>query len=799
MAQRFDPITQNFQLSGLDSLFQQNPANLASNLLKSGMSPQEVSLQTGVNLDELMLLQRDQMTNVPVQPPMATMGMDQGGGIISTLDTGLMSGDPTGELAMMSSQMVDQMDMLGLTKDEDTADELDTIIAAQMNSAAEKVQSAEASGDPQQLAQAQKDANNITSLNTSIISFLGNSPEERKAKMQIYKDAAATMLGGREDLEKYIRKPDEALPYLVAGMALTESGAEGEDWTTALSNAFSKYAVTKTQEDRGFQDRYLQFKLNEQMRKDEFATNLALEDLKISAAQITEKGTPYIVNGGMRILNTMEATKLSKMEGVDIRPYDKDLDGKVSDYTITDQDGNSFTTLLTNSEASGYQDMGFQIVSGNQNKDTKQYQIVYPENFTAAPGSRLESKPAFINATDSEIENLRSEFKDVDFSDKKIDLIPILRTVDGQTKAMLVPETQVNYKTDQKQYAGGFSFSVDKDGNTTFSSGSGSNERSLNKDRRKRTQEFRDQATDVAGVYTLLDDIMKVVDGPSGAQLPGGARGFTNILQRGIDEVKALGNNLTNIATATNDVLNFTDTTFKGADGSSITAQQLFSDFSGSEEYAGLLGTNVNNREYQALTFNLAVSLAKAMGLGEARALSDRDLVFAMRTAGFDSSNRETLVKRHKTLKKQLLRNLYQTKNGLQSDVYLTGDDKFVKGLNAILDNPIDPLNPGVSFSSIFQNLDSEPDEVIPQDTQPTTTPQGVFSQKYKTYFDSLNPENNMANTFDRLSKKMASIENESEANQEIFLKDLGLFMKNLPDDIRIELLSALGLTPSTE
>jgi len=799
MAQRFDPITQRFQLSGLDSLFQQNPANLASNLLSSGMSPQEVSLQTGLSPDELMLLQRNKMTNVPVQPPMATMDMGQTGGITSTLNRDLMSGDPTGELGVLSSQMVDQMDLLGLTKDEDTADELDTIVAAQINSAAEKVQSAEASGDPQQIAKAQKDANDVTSINTSIISFLGNSPEERKEKMQIYRDAAATMLGGREDLEKYIRRPDEALPYMVAGMSLMQSGTEGEDWTTALSNAFSKYAVSKKQEDRQFQDRYAQFKLNEQMRKDEFATNLALEDLKISAAQITEKGTPYIVNGSLRILNSMEARKLSKAEGADIRPYDKDLDGKVSDYTITGSNGSSITTLLTNAEASGYQDMGFEIVSGNQNKNTKQYQIVYPEGFTGAPGSRLEGSPAFINASDNEIQNLRKEFKDVDFSDKKIDLIPILRTTDGKTIPMLVPETQVNYKTDQKQYGGGFSLTMDKDGNTTFTSGAGTNERSLNKDRRKRTQEFRDQATDVAEVYTLLDDIIKVVDGPSGAQLPAGARGFTNILQRGLDEIGALGKNLTNIATATNDVLSFTDTTFEGADGSKITAQQLFSDLSGSEEYAGLLGTNVNNREYQALTFNLAVSLAKAMGLGEARALSDKDLVFAMRTAGFDSSNRKSLAKRHNTLRKQLLRSLYQTKNNLESDVYLKGDDKFVKGLNAILDNPIDPLNPDVSFSSVFQNIGNEAEEVIVDDTQSTTTMQGVFSPKYKTYFDSLNPENNMANAFDRLSKKMASVENESEADQEIFLKDLGLFMANLPDDIRNELLSGLGLTPSTE
>ena len=290
MAQRFDPITQRFQLSGLDSLFQQNPANLASNLLRSGMSPQEVSLQTGVNLDELMLLQRDQMTNVPIQPPMATVPMNQTGGITSTLNRDLMGGDPTGELAMMSSQMVDQMDLLGLTKDEDTADALDGVVAAQINASAEKVQSAAASGDAAQLAQAQKDANDVTQLNTSIISYMGNTPEARKEKMNIYREAAATMLGGREDLEKFIRQPDEALPYMVAGMALTQSGEQGDDWITALSNAFSKYAVTKKQEDRAFQDRFLQFKLNEQARKEDFAVNLALKDLDIQASQITEKG-----------------------------------------------------------------------------------------------------------------------------------------------------------------------------------------------------------------------------------------------------------------------------------------------------------------------------------------------------------------------------------------------------------------------------------------------------------------------------------------------------------------------------
>ena len=791
MAQRFDPITQRFQLSGIDSLFQQNPANLASNLLRSGMSPQEVSLQTGVNLDELMLLQRDQMTNVPVQPPMATMPMNQTGGITSTLNRDIMAGDPTGELAMLSSQMVDQMDLLGLTKDEDTADALDGVVAAQINASAERVQSAAASGDAAQLAQAQKDANDVTQLNTSIISFMGNTPEARKEKMNIYREAAATMLGGREDLEKFIRQPDEALPYMVAGMALTQSGEQGDDWITALTNAFSKYAVTKKQGEREFEDRYLQFKLSEQMRKEDFATNLALKDLDIQASQITEKGTPYIVNGDLRILNSMEARKLSKTEGITIRPYDKDLDGKVSDYTITGKNGSSVTQLLTNSEAAQLQNLGFGVVTGNLNKDTKQYQIIYPPDFVAQEGSILENKPSFINLSESEIQTIRKQFPNVDFSDKKVDLIPILRTIDGVPTPMLIPETQVNYKTDQKQYARGLNIEFNEDGTVSaITSGSGTNERSLNKDRRKVIKEFRDQATDTAQVYTLLDDIMKVVDG--GAQLPAGARGFTNILQRGIDEIKSLGKNLTNIATATNDVLNFTDTIFKGEDGSEITAQQLFNDFSNTPEYAGLLGTNVNNREYQALTFNLAVSLAKAMGLGEARALSDRDLVFAMRTAGFDSSNRETLMERHKTLRKQLLRSLYQEKINLEDDVYLAGDGQFKKGLNAILDNPIDPLNPDVTFASLYEGVTNKTEPELQDDqTQPTATTQTGYSPEYSNFFSNLDASN-LPSLTSMLSKKVNEVSKEPKATQDKYFADLGKYMNTLPQDIRETILTAL-------
>lgn len=792
MAQRFDPITQRFQLSGIDSLFQQNPANLASNLLRSGMSPQEVSLQTGVNLDELMLLQRDQMTNVPVQPPMATMPMNQTGGITSTLNRDIMAGDPTGELAMMSSQMVDQMDLLGLTKDEDTADALDGVVAAQINASAEKVQSAAASGDAAQLAQAQKDANDVTQLNTSIISFMGNTPEARKEKMNIYREAAATMLGGREDLEKFIRQPDEALPYMVAGMALTQSGEQGDDWITALTNAFSKYAVTKKQEDRAFEDRYSQFKLNEQMRKEDFATNLALQDLKLQANQLTEKGTPYIVNGGLQILNSMEARSLSRQEGIDLRPYDKDLDGKVSDYTITTPDGSSMTKLLTNSRASQLQGLGFNIVSGNQNKDTKQYQIIYPPDYTPEVGSRLENMPSFINLSDSEIKAVREEFPNVDFSDKKVDFIPVIRTIDGVATPKLIPETQINYRTDQRQYASESIIINPETGEVSISKGSGGSERALNKSRRDALADFRSQVNNGGQVFVLLNDILKAAD--SGADIPSFARGTTNFLQGTLDELKAFGKLIPGLAENLY-------ATAEGVTGSitsgnknqhSVRAGDLYSDFMASEDAQTLLGKNVQNREYAALTFNLAVSLAKAMGLGEARALSDRDLVFAMQVAGLDSTNRESLIARHNQIRGDIVKNIYRTEANLKNDVYLTGDGKFKKGLDNILNTPIDPLKPDVTFASYYQSMTNKGEpELQDAQTQPATTTQTGYSTEYSNFFSNLDASN-LPSLTSMLSKKVNEVSKEPKATQDKYFTDLGKYLNTLPQDIRETILTAL-------
>ena len=114
--------------------------------------------------------------------------------------------------------------------------------------------------------------------------------------------------------------------------------------------------------------------------------------------------------------------------------------------------------------------------------------------------------------------------------------------------------------------------------------------------------------------------------------------------------------------------------------------------------------------------------------------------------------------------------------------MYLKGDDKFVKGLNAILDNPIDPLNPDVSFSSIFQNIDSEPEDKKAQTTI-KTQPQGTYSTRYTPFFSSLGKEDNFPAMMQRISKKANEVRNESSSVREMFMSDLKNYTLTLPQD----------------
>lgn len=820
MTEQYDPYSQPFQLGGLEALTQPDPMRLARELLARGMPVEDVALQTGVSVDDLMMGQIDNrlqtrrniddMTGVYSMPPQPDVddssynvqNIDMSSGIASTLDPNMMQ-MPNNMMDeaftnQMTEGLVDTMDFLGLTKDEDTADDVDGVVAAQINASAEKVQSAQASGDPTQIALATEDAQNLTLLNASILDYLGKTPEARQEAMNIYREAAETMLGG-EDLDKFIRRPDKALPYMAAGMALTQSGEKGEDWITALSNAFSKYAITKKQGEMEFQDKYLQFKLNQRARIDDFATNLALKDVDAKIDTLTEGGSPFIVDGQLEFMTDREALVKSR-QGSNVRPYESSLDGEVKDYTVTAPDGNAFTTLLTNSAASYYQKAGYGVTEGNLLKDKEQYQVIYPNDFDSSKyaGTFFENRPSFVNYSDAEINTARTNFPELQFTDSNVDMVPILRyetdstTNEGRLVPRLVPESQINYFTDQRQYASE-SIVFGKDGSVEIIKGFQGN-RTIEKSKSQAFETFSQKVNDAGEVYVILDDIMRVVT-EGGAQLPGGTRSIVNFLQRGVDELKGITDLVPIFSenrhvSASGDSLSFSKNTVDNVDVNgtvySINTNTLFDNFLGNTDTETLLGKNRGNREYEALTFNLAIALAKTMGLGEGRALSDKDLVYALKQAGLASTNIESLQDRHAQIKKQTISGLFRAKNAMFANPKFISDEDWVASINNLLDTDIDPLRQGVTYNTLFEGMQKGGSEVgtnTGTNTGGNTKSQNTYSTRYTPFFSSLSKEDNFPAMLQRISKKANEVSNESSSVREMFMRDLKNYTLTLPQD----------------
>ena len=700
MAQRFDPITDNFP--GISSLSPQDPSYLVNSLMSSGMPIEQISLQTGISPDQIMMLQSGRMNNVPVQPPMANMDMGQSGGITSTLDRDLMSGDPTGQLATMSSQMVDQMDFLGLTKDEDTADDVDGVVAAQINSAAQQIQSAQASGDPEQLTQAQKDANDLTLLNASILDYLGKTPEAREEAMNIYREAAETMLGG-EDLDKFIRRPDKALPYMAAGMALTQSGGEGEDWITALSNAFSKYAITKKQGEMEFQDKYLQYKMKRQATIDDFASKLALQDLSASYdATIGKDRSPHVVNGKLMHISPREISFYEK-NGASVVPYNSDFHSDVSEYTVS----NTETGYLGLEHLSDFQISqltnfpNIQLSEGNLLKNKEQYSVIYPEGFTndnlpASLSNGIGGRRHYLQLSDTEITDMENQLSGtgIELTNKPRNLKKVIRTdTDGSERLMYIPASQV--RPADKPYESGLYMEL-PDGTVIATNDRGGTQAKRYNNKIKK--EWQANLSSASKVYNITEQIQNEVDN-NNAVLPSFTRGTVTGLKTFIAEGTEIFNLIGQLTG------NATDLSFAEAsvpDGSlsrtgviefsngEDTYEAMYSRFVNSRKIQDLTGVSTANREYNALTFNLALAVASAFGLGDGRALSDKDLVFALEMVGFGSTNLTQLQAAHNRLRRQTYEPIaadyarYNADGGLTKETLETITNQYSLPINAL-------------------------------------------------------------------------------------------------------------------
>ena len=815
MAEQYDPYSQPFQLSGLEALTQPDPMRLARELLAQGMPVEDVALQTGVNVDDLMMGQIDNrlqtkrniddMTgiyNMPQQPDFDNsydiQNIDMSSGIASTLDPNMMQMPdnmmPQQDIVndgaftnQMTEGLIETMDFLGLTKDEDTADDVDGVVAAQINASANKVNSAINGGNPNDIASAQKDANDLTLLNASILDYLGKTPEARQEAMNIYREAAETMLGG-DDLDKFIRRPDKALPYMAAGMALTQSGTEGEDWITALSNAFSKYAITKKQGEMEFQDKYLQYKMQRQATIDDFAAKLALQDLSASYdATIGKDRSPHVVNGKLMHISPREIQAYEK-NGASVVPYNSDFHSDVSEYTVSNPEtGYLGLEHLSDFQVSQLTNFpNIQLSEGNLLKNKEQYSVIYPEGFTndklpAILSNGIGGRRHYLQISDVEMEDIEKQLSGtgIELTNKPRNLKKVIRTdVDGLDRLMYIPESQV--LPADKPYESGVYFESD---GVVFSTGnnSGVQEKRYNN---KIKKEWQASLASAGKVYNITEQIQNEVKN-NNAVLPSFVRGTATGLKRFIDEGSAVFNLIGQLTGTTTD-LSFADS----ADGSlsrtgaipnsdGDTYEAMYSRFVNSRKIQDLTGVSTANREYNALTFNLALAVASAFGLGDGRALSDKDLVFALEMVGFGSSNLTQLQAAHNRLRRQTYEPIaadfarYGADGGLTKETLKTISDQYNLPINAL---------GGEITHQDFVNILSGNNNNQPSPDQNDDSTNILQNNSYQGFIKGLRGMEDTAEIINAIQNKYKEMRGESKPKQAEMRQAMSIYLTDLQE-----------------
>ena len=813
MAEQYDPYSQPFQLGGLEALTQPDPMRLARELLAQGMPVEDVALQTGVGVDDLMMGQIDNrlqtkrniddMTGIYSMSPQpdfsnssSTQNIDMSSGIASTLDPNMMQmpnnmmpqQDIVNDEAFsnqMTEGLIDTMDFLGLTKDEDTADNVDGVVAAQINASAQKVQSAQASGDPNAVVAATSDATNLTLLNASILDYLGKTPEAREEAMNIYREAAETMLGG-DDLDKFIRRPDKALPYMAAGMALTQAGTEGEDWVTALSNAFSKYAITKKQGETEFQDKYLQYKMQRQATIDDFASKLALQDLSASYdATLGKDKSPHVVNGKLIHISPRQIQEY-ETNGASVVPYNSDFHSDVSEYTVSNPEtgyiGLEHLSDFQVSELTKYPNI--QLSEGNLLKNKEQYSIIYPEGFTndnlpAILSNGAGGRRHYLQLSDAEITEMENQLSGtgIEITNKPRNLKKVIRTdVDGVDRLMYIPESQV--LPSDKPYESGVYFESDGVVFSTGNSGGTQQKRYNNKIKK----EWQASLSSAAKVYNITEQIQNEVKN-NNAVLPSIVRGTVTGLRTFLDEGSEIFNLIGTLTGNTAD-LSFADT----ADGSlSRTGKIEFSDgdtyeamygrFVNSRKIQDLTGVSTANREYNALTFNLALAVASAFGLGDGRALSDKDLVFALEMVGFGSSNLTQLEAAHNRLRRQTYAPVasdfarYGKDGGLTEETLKTISDQY--------NLPIDALGGEITHQDFVNMLSGNNNQPSPdQDDAPNV----LQNNSYQGFIKSLRGIDDTSKLISTIQNKYKEMRGESKSKQKEMEQAMAIYLTDLQE-----------------
>lgn len=371
----------------------ESPEQTIMRLARSGLAIDQISQLTGIPEEQVAMQVSVMQGQRPSAPPPQPQGIgiesilqnndsqelsdyvDEGGSVSdlvqSTIDPNL---DP-GAFLTEGSIILNMEDMY-LDLDEEEAEALDA-----ENDPNKKIIMASAAGAGARGAddsEALETFGAMTDINSSV------DPQDR---IQVYKDAAASFYNV-DDIKNLITKPDEGLPFLIAGAALIQSGEKGESWGTALSSALSKYALSKKKGDRDYQKTLDSVDIQRQQGINNFAMQLYMADIKdqraLSKALMTAKRSPYKVeeSPNPEYLTDSEVAFRSR-EGEAILPWRAE-DGATKEYTLfkdenldgqPDNNAPAVTKILTAVGAQNAQSEGFIVREGNLTKNKKMYMV----------------------------------------------------------------------------------------------------------------------------------------------------------------------------------------------------------------------------------------------------------------------------------------------------------------------------------------------------------------------------------------------------------------------------------------
>ena len=366
----------------------ESPEQTVMRLARSGLAIDQISQLTGIPQDQVAIALQPQRPVMQQAPE--GIGIDslldneskelsdyvEDGGSISDLIQTNIDPDLPPPSILTEGAIITGLEDLNLDLSEEEAEALDI-----ENDPTKKVVTASAA------AAGARGADDSEALQTLSTMTEINDQLNSEETLQVYKDAAAQFFNV-DDIKKLISKPDEGLPFLVAGAALIQSGEKGESWGTALATALSKYAVTKRKGERDYEKTLTSLDIQQQQGINQFAMQLYLADVKeqraLERTLKTAKKSPYKLNNEANpVYYTSQEADFMADNGNRVEPWTAE-DGNTEEYTLfvdenkdgqPDNNAPARTEIMTAAGAQNKQAEGFIVRKGNLTKGKKLYMV----------------------------------------------------------------------------------------------------------------------------------------------------------------------------------------------------------------------------------------------------------------------------------------------------------------------------------------------------------------------------------------------------------------------------------------